>query len=801
MADQRLTGESTESETDRLRSELAAAEAAELHHAERVSTQRRSSDRPGLNAIPFPAGNEPPSQPAGPAAGYGYSSNVLGDADVHLIDYVKVLYKRRWTAITAFLVVFLSVAIYTFTATPIYESKVQILIEKEATNVVSFKEAIEQNQIADDYYQTQYKILQSRALARKTIDATHLWDHPQFNPKSEPLTVGRIVGAPVALVFGWLKSPKPPAVPGADETKTQSRTIDRFLTNLSVSPIRNSRLVDVTFESPNAALSSQIANALATAYIAQNLEFKFMSSKEASDWLGERLGEQKKQVETSEQALQKYREQTDSVSLEDKQNIVVQKLADLNGAVTRAKTERIQKEALYEQVHSLQGDRAALDTFPAILTNTFIQQQKGELADLQRQQAQLSDKLGPHHPDMMKIGLAIQTAEAKIQTEISKVIQSTRNEYQAARAQEQSLMNALEQQKRDALALNRKGIDYGVLQRDATSNRQIFDSLMQRTKETGISGELKTSNIRVIDAAETPRRPARPNARNNLLIALFGGTTLALVLTFFFEYLDDRIKTPEEIKAHLGLSFIGLVPALFEKDLHDPLMSNAVPANFAEAFRAIRSNVLFSSADEGSKVLVVTSSAPGEGKTLVASNLAVALAQANQRVLIVDADMRKPRVHGVFQQTQEPGLSNVLVGNAKASEAVRNTKVAGLWAMPAGVLPPNPSELLGSKRFKEFVGTLGQHFDWVIIDSPPIMAVTDSSIVAHVATGVVFVIGSDMTSRHTAQRSLEQLQNANAKVIGAILNRVDLKHHAYYYSQYYKKAYADYYHSSNSSAA
>ena len=776
MSEQQPTGDSTE--TARLRIQLAAAEAAEHLHD---------------SAIPFPAGHEPIAQPAGPAPGYGYGSNVLGDTDVHLSDYVKVLYKRRWTAITAFLLVFLSVAVYTFTATPIYESKVQILIEKEATNVVSFKEAIEQNQVTDDYYQTQYKILQSRALARKTIDAAKLWDHPQFNPKRQPFTVGSIIGTPIALVSGLFKAARPAAAPGADETQMQSATVDRFLNSLSISPIRNSRLVDVRFASPDPALSAKAANALAKAYIEQNLEFKFMSSKEASDWLGQRLGEQKKNVETSEQALQRYREQTDSVSLEDKQNIVVQKLADLNGAVTRAKTERIQKETVYNQVRALQSDRAALDTFPAILSNTFIQQQKGELADLQRQQAQLSDKLGPRHPDMVKIGLAIKTAEAKIQTEISKVIQSTRNEYQAAQTQEQSLVNALEQQKRDALALNRKGIDYGTLQRDAASNRQIFDSLMQRTKETGISSELKTSNIRVIDAAEIPRGPASPNIPINLMLGLFGGTTLALGLTFFFEYLDSRIKSPEEVKAHLGLSFIGMVPALFEKDLKDPLMSNAVPANFAEAFRAIRSNVLFSSADEGSKVLVVTSSAPGEGKTLVATNLAVALAQANQRVLVVDADMRKPRVHSVFQHAQEPGLSNVLVGNSKVSEAVRNTKVPGLWAMPAGVLPPNPSELLGSKRFKEFIATLGQHFDWVIIDSPPVMAVTDSSIVAHVATGVVFVIGSDQTSRHTAQRSLEQLRNANAKMIGAILNRVDLAHHGYYYSQYYKKAYAEYY--------
>ena len=737
--------------------------------------------------------------PATPPTAYGYGSNVVGDDQVHLLDYVKVLHKRRAAALTAFLLVFVLTAVYTFTARPIYESKVQILIEKENANVVSFKEVFEQNQVADDYYQTQYKILQSRALARRTLDALRLWDHPQFNPKGEgSFSVGALVMAPVRMLSSWL-GPAPvvePGGPAAGETAAQARTIDRLLGSLTVTPIRNSRLVDVKFASWYPALSSLVANALAKAYIDQNLEFKFLSSKEASDWLGERLGEQKQKVEASEQALQRYREQTESVAFEDRQNIVVQKLADLNAAVTRAKTERIQKEALYSQMKALQADHPALDTldsFPAILSNQFIQQQKGELADLQRQQAQLSEKLGPRHPDMVKIGLAIMTAETRIQGEVAKVVQAVRNEYLAAQAQEQSLMNALDQQKREALALNRKSIDYSALQRDAMSNRQIFESLMQRTKETGISGELKTSNIRVIDQAETPRRPASPNVPANLLLAFFGGLTLAVGIAFFFEYLDNRIKTPDEIKAHLGLPFLGLVPALFAKDLHDPLISKGVPANFSEAFRAIRTNVLFSSADEGPKVIVVTSAGPGEGKTLVASNLAVAMAQAAQRVLLMDADMRRPRVHSLFGIAQEPGLSNVLVGNAKPSDAVRITSVPGLWAMPAGMIPPNPAELIGSKRFKEFLGTLGQHFDILIIDTPPVMAVTDSSIAAHVATGVIFVLGSEMTTRHTAQRAVEQLAHARPKFLGAILNRVDLQHQAYYYSQYYRREYAGYY--------
>jgi succinoglycan biosynthesis transport protein ExoP len=735
--------------------------------------------------VPFPA----PAPVAPP--GYPPSTEQPADGEVHLTDYLRVLYKRRWPFMTAFLVVFLGTCVYTFTATPIYNARVQILIEKEASNVVTFKEAVEQNQVTDDYYQTQYKILQSRALARRALDELQLWHHSQFNPDADS---GRGVRSLVGLPSSRAASSGKEEAPSPDETKAQSRTIDLFLQNLTVAPIRNSRLVDVSFDSPDPALAANVANGLAKAFIQQNMEFKFLSSKEATDWLAARLGDQRKQVENSEQALQRYREATnDAVSLEERQNIVVQRLGELNAAVTRAKTDRIDRETTYNQIRALQNSRAALDTFPAILSNAFVQQQKGELADLQRQQAQMSEKFGPNHPEMVKISSAIRTAEAKIQAEIAKIVQSVQNDYQRSIVQERSLTQALDLQKREALDLNRKNIEYSVLSRDATSNRQIFDSLMQRTKETGISGELRTSNIRVVDAAETPRRPASPNTRNNLLIGLLAGTVLAVGLAFFFEYLDNRIKSPEELTRHLGLPFLGMIPALFDYDVSSPLINNGVPPNFSESFRSLRTNVLFSTAEEGIKSLVVTSTGPGEGKTLVSTNLAVGLAQAGMRVLLVDADMRKPRVHTVFDKPRQPGLSNVLVGSARFSETVHATQIPGLWMVPAGAFPPNPSELLSSKRFADLVASLGAHFDWAIIDTPPIMAVTDSSIVAHLTTGVVFVIGAEMTSRYAAQRAVQQIGRGNAKFLGAVLNRVDLKHNAYYYSQYYRREYSDYY--------
>ena len=740
-----------------------------------------------------------PAAPQAPAAPPFVPSQEVADAP-HLTDYLKVLHKRRWTAATAFLLVMASVTVYTFTATPIYEARTRLLIEAENPNVITFKEVIDEDQAKADYYQTQYNILQSRALARKTIESLGLWEHPLLDRaagKGKGFSASRLIGGAVGLVTGMFSSAPAAAAdsPGGEETEAQSRAIDALLDDLAISPIRNSRLVDLKFRSPDAALSTRIVNALAKNYIDQTLEYKFSASKEANDWLDGQLAEQRKEVEVAEAKLQAYREKNDAISLEDRQNIVVQKLTDLNAAVTKAKTERIQKEAMYKQLRAIESNPAALDTFPAILANGYIQQQKAELAQLQQQYTQLSEKFGEKHPEIVKTRSAIQNAQLKLQVEINKIVQAVRTEYQAALAQETSMSSALGQQKTEALSMNRKGIEYSVLERDMQSSKQLYENLMQRAKETSVSSELKSSNIRVIDRAERPRDAVSPRKGLNLLLGLLSGMVLAIGLTFFFEYLDSRLKTPEEVKAHLGLPALGMVPALAPKSWkgREPLIHIGVPPGFAEAFRTIRTNVLFSSAEEGSRALVITSTGPGEGKTTVASNLAIGFAQAGQRVLLIDADMRRPRVHEVFGRRQEPGLSNVMVGNAKASQSVHKTGVPGLWLLAAGHLPPNPAELLGSQRFRDFVTSLKEHFDLILIDSPPVMAVTDAVIAAHAANGVVFVVGSEMTSRQAARAAVEHLEQGRVHFVGAILNRVDLERNSYYYSNYYRHEYGAYY--------
>ena len=713
----------------------------------------------------------------------------------HLFDYARVVVRRRHVAMAVFVAILLVSAVYSFTATALYEGRAQLLIEADNPNVVNFKEVIDEAQSRQDYYQTQYKLLQSRTLAKKTIESLQLWNNEELSPKAAAprFSIGNAVRSSAKWAKSLVSGSAATEVPAADETAAQVKAIGAFLDRLSVTPVRNSRLVEVSYRSQDPVIAAKVANGVAKTYIEQNMDFRFTSSRDASAWLSQQLAEQRQQVEAAETALQQYREQNDALSVADRQNIVVQKLADLNSAVTKAKTDRLLKESMYRQLAAIENDPTALDTFPAILANQFIQQQKTELASLQRHQAQLGEKLGDRHPEMLRVQSAIQASQMKLSGEVAKVVQGVRTEYQAARAQEQSLTSALESQKGEAQSMNRKAIDYSVLERDVESSTQIYQSLLQRAKETGVSGALKTSNIRIVDAADVSADPVSPRRMLNLLIGLLVGAICGVGVAFFFEYMDNRIKTPEELQSHLGLPSMGLIPKLTGEHASDPLINNGVPQNFSEAFRGLRTNVLFSFADEGARSIVVTSTGPGEGKTTVATNLALGMAMAGQRVLLIDADMRRPRVHEALKMEREPGLSNLLVGAAKANEVMRKTSVPNFYVLPAGTTPPNPAELLGSKRFAELMGSLRDHFDLVVIDTPPVMAVTDAAVIGYRASGVLFVCAADATSRHAAQAALDQLEHARVHFIGAVLNRVDLEGNAYYYSKYYRKEYAGYY--------
>lgn len=738
--------------------------------------------------------------------------------DKHLLDYLRVLVKRRWTAVSGLAIVMGLAGIHAYTATPIYESTVQLLIEHENQAEFSLRDATVQNRETTDYYNTQFTILQSRSVAKRAVETMKAWSNPELNGRGgsiEPTgmfqgvvrwatsTVRRLQGGSAEspetqTADRAAPEPSPTQTAGTEAGSTsgsraEEAAIDAFLERVTVAPVESSRLVDVKFRASAPRFAADAANALARAYIDQNLEVRLASSKETNDWLTEQLTEQRRRIEASEQALQAYREKNDAVSLADSQNIIVQKLNDLNGMVTRAKADRIEREAAYRQVAGLQNDLASLDTLPAILSNPFLQQLKTNLSTLRAQESQLLQRLGDRHPDVVTVRATITESEAKLKQEVQNQVEAIKNDYSASQILEASLSDALESQKGEATSLNRKGIDYAVLEREVVTNREIFDALLARTRERNIASELKASEVRVIDVAQVPRTAIWPNRTQIMLYASFFGLLFGGALAFFFEYLNDRIKTPDEIKSYLGLPVLGLVP--LNPGKHDPMKAPLIGSGtsplFQEALRAVRTKIIFSAGDE-TRCLVITSTGPGEGKTAVACNLAIGLAMTGQRVLLLDVDMRRPRVHEVFDVPQEPGLSNLLAGTAETHEALREVSPSGLWTLPSGATPENPTELLSSPRFTRFFSALKDHFDWVIVDSPPVGAVTDACIVANRPSAVIFVVGSELTSRSAAAHAVEQLDAAGATFMGAVLNRVNLKRNAFYYSSYYRPAYDKY---------
>jgi capsular exopolysaccharide synthesis family protein len=734
-----------------------------------------------------------------PHAGHGRTAH---RSSWHPSDYLRVLYKRRWVAIPGFLLVFLSGAIGSIRTVPVYEARTQIMIEKDARRATSLNTVMEEREswYQDDFYPTQYRVLQSRTLAARTAAALET-ARPERVPADSGLSFslsGWVSGA-IATVTGWFGpeplSPAPDGSPARAESTRVSALTDRVQAGIAVVPVRSSRLVDLRFRSPDPEFAARVVNLHAAQYIEQSLEFRVEATTQTNAWLTTQLEQQRLLVEESERRLQEYKEQNNATSVDEKQNIVVQKLNALNDQVVQARIERMNLEVQVNAIAERQARGESLESFPAVLASPVVQKLRADIVARESERARLGTQYGPAYPAMRDLASQIAAANRDLALEIEKVVSSVRAEFQTARAREQALQQSLDVQQRESLGLDRKMLDYAALEREAQSNRQLYENLLTRAKETGAAGEYRGTSIQVLDRAEVPVAPVLPRTQRDLLLAALGGLLLAFGLAFGFEYFDSRIKLPEEIKAHIGLPFLGMIPAFpgGDRDSEAPLLQADVPAAFSEAIRAVRTAVLFSSAEEGARSVVVTSTGPHEGKTVVSSSLAITLAQAGQRTIVVDADMRRPRMHEALGRSQEPGLSNVLVGEATLADAARATSVPNLTVLAAGHIPPNPVELLCSPRYVELIAELKRRYDWVVIDAPPVMPVTDAAVVANNSSGVLFVVGAEMTPRQSAAAAVEQLRGANAKFIGAVLNRVNLQRHSYYYSPYYRKSYGKYY--------
>jgi succinoglycan biosynthesis transport protein ExoP len=700
--------------------------------------------------------------------------------------YLAMLHKRRGVILTCVLVSLLVAVIYNYTTRPIYQATAQILIDRDTPNVLPSKEIVELAQGGADYYQTQYQLLRGRMLAERVVERMQL-------QKSSEFLTGPLLSPWERLERRLLG--KAPSSTVDNDGIPLSPAVAAFRSRVTVEPVVGSRLVNLRFTAYDPQVASQAANNLAQLYIEQSLEFRFTTSTEATGWLGDRIKEQQLKLEFAEKALQAYREKEGLVNLEERQNLIDQKLSTLSTAVLEARTQRISKEAQLSQMRNANGQ---LESFPLVMGSGVVQNLKVQLADLQREQAKLSETYGEKHPDMVRVQRELRAVEEKLRAETRNVQRSLEAEYRTAASQEASLNANLESAKQEAQDVNRKAIEFGVLKREVETHQQLYKELLTRNKQSGLESELKTTNIRIVEKAEPPRSPMSPRKNRNYQLALLIGLAMGIGLTVFFEHMDNTLKTPEDVKEHLGLPFLGMVPDVGVKTNGNsprpsPLILKNPQSAVAEAYRVLRTNLIFSSAETKGRALVVTSANPGEGKTTTVANLASSLALNGAKVLAVDADLRRPTMHQHFGIPKTPGLSDLIVGKCQASEAIHTTRFKGLQVLPCGYVPPNPAELLGSAAMKQVVDALRSHYDWVLIDTPPILAMADTPVLCPLVEGVILVIGAEVSGRPAIQRAVDQVLGVGGKVIGVVLNKVDLERNSYYYGQYYGEYYRSYY--------
>jgi capsular exopolysaccharide synthesis family protein len=761
----------------------------------------RAQDAARLPARYYP----PPDTPA-------YMQEPEDEGQIHLLDYWRVLVKRRWIIFSFTFIVLAITAIVTWRATPVYRATIKIQIDPEQSNLLPFKETAEVGSTyaqSQEYLQTQFKVLESQTLAARVIKVLNLGSNPDFTSEAQPTLRSKSIQW-LKAVLGMSEEEDKDDDPAKVEEQKLARLLKIFDKALSTNPIRNSRLVDVSFDGRNPKLAADIANTLADEYIQMNFETKVNATNKASEFLGKQLVDLKAKVEKSEEDLVLFSQQHDIYAISDKENVILQKLSDLNTALTAAQADRIHRESIWKIVQ-----QTTPGNFPDILRNKLIEDLEANVASLRVQQAKLSAAFRPGWPELDQVTGQVSEAESQLAGERNKAIRNAETEYRTAVQREKLLSEALAAQKVEANNFNQSSIQYNIIKRQADTEKQLYDGLLQRMKEAGVSAGLKSSNINIVDPAKPQRTPYRPKKVLNLTLGFAIGLLLSICLAFFIEYLDSSVKTPDDIDRYIKLPSLGVIPSaasLLPSSRRRLLAAAAggtgaktastqkmielvtyydTKSLISEAYRNLRTSVLLSSGSgRPPKMLLVTSSQAGEGKTTTAVNIAITLSQTGEKVILLDCDMRNPRVHRIIGLDNANGMSTFLSGNSDLSSMIQQSEIPNLFAVSAGRVPPNPAELLGSPRMKQGLALLDEYFDHIVIDSPPVLSVTDARILGSLVDGVVLVIKGGETPKEAVQRTKRLLQEVHAHVIGTLLNNVDV-HSAdyYYYSKYYYYGY------------
>ncbi len=737
---------------------------------------------------------------------YGYGRGGAAEPDeAHLRDYWRIIRRRLWVPISVVILAVTLTTIYNLRLPSIYEGRTQIAVERE-DHVVNLKDLQINVGGGDDsaYINTQLKILQSPRMAYLVVKALDLEHNSAFLPqkKDRPQTAAQAEGR-LAVSNGE-----------SDEKIEMQRLVghtDILLGNVDVRPVRDTRLVEIRYQHPDKDLARKVADTWADVFIKADLDRRYDANKESGKFLDRSIAEYKVKLREAEEKLQNYRVSHQVLDFGERQNTVTDRLNALNALLLTAENERKNLQTAYEM------SKASKDPFtlPEIHKDSLVQELIKKLGDLKQKREQLLVEFTEEWPEVKKINQEVSQVEGELRAAQQRILGSLENQYRAAVEKENQLKASFAAQRAETVQQNEGAISAKILQQDVDTNRQMLDKLLQSQSSVEVSAAgLIKPNLRVTEYSPMPRAPVSPKRAQNILLSFLLGLIGGIGLVLFLDYINNKVESVEDIDRHLKLPALGVIP-IFEqpkarKALGDGSLNGQelVPTNgvmsgdgsviltqveanssIAESYRQLRTSLLLSSAGHAPRTLLITSSQPAEGKTTTSVNTAISLAQTGAAVLIVDADLRRPRVHKIFGLKNNAGLCNYLAGDCDLASLIQ-IAMPNLYVLPVGPLPPNPAELLGSVKMKQVVETLSANFDYVIIDSPPVSSFADSLILSALVEGVIIVIRSGFTPREMAQRTKTHLQSVGAKILGVVVNQIKLQpHDYYYYSTYYSRYY------------
>jgi capsular exopolysaccharide synthesis family protein len=679
------------------------------------------------------------------------------DDEINLLEYWQILRDRKWLVAAVAGAVFLLALVFTLLATPIFRASSTLQIERDTIKVVDVGGLTPTESPMDrDFYQTQYELLQSRSLALRVIQDLKLAQNPEYKDIVEAVDEKLADGDKKAAV-----------------SKTQVREqalVQPVLDKLTIEPVRNSRLVKINYDSPDPALAARIANAWSDAFIASNLERRFDASSYARKYLEERLAQLKGRLEDSEKQLVAFATQEQIVSVgEGQPSLSAQNLSELNASLAKAQDERIRTEAAWTQAAS--GSGLGL---PQVVDNQLIQKLREQRTTVAAEYQEKLRTYKPDYPDMQRLQGQLNEIDRQIGAEVANIRASIKAQYDAARTQESMLTARISGLKGDVLDLQNRSIQYNILMREAATNRELYDGLLQRYKEIGIAGSVGTNNVSVVDRADVPDRRHSPRLSLNLAVGLLLGLFAGVLAAFLVHHLDRSIQSPKALEALSHRPVLGVIPRLAD-DVTPLLASIDLRSPFSEAYRSVRTALQFATTHGLPHTLLITSPGAGEGKTTSALELARNIAQLGKRVVLVDADLRNPSLHRLLDVSNNVGLSSILAGAADAAAALQVTSERGLSVITSGPLPPNPPELLAGDALSTLLATLKDRFDTIVLDGPPVLGLADAPLLAHRVEATLLVAAAESTRSDALQGALQRLLSAHAHVLGTLLTRFDLK--------------------------